>query len=109
MGDRMVSCHNRKVSSHGVPMSALKRQVSSSASQPATSAQRMDGCLHQSALRDGLTRVKQCTVAQSGIIMGAGACTTMEQVTHITSIGMTSGLIAREQLGRDPVVVLEMA
>merc|ERR1712242_183126 len=92
----MISNHNREVSSHGVPIAALPTQVSSFASEPATSAQRVDGCLHQCALRHGYTRVKQCTVAQRRIMMGAGACTTMEQVTHFTCTGMTTGLTARD-------------
>merc|ERR1712156_276577 len=41
-------------------------------------------------------RVKQCTVAQRRIIMGAGACTTMEVVNHLTPAGSTNGLIARD-------------
>merc|ERR1719479_863853 len=60
--DRTMSNRSRGVSSHGVPMLQIQAQVSSFASQPVTSAQRMDGCLHQRALRHGVTRVTRCMV-----------------------------------------------
>lgn len=92
--DRTISNRNPKVSSHGVPMSALQAQVSSFASKPVTVAQRMDGCLQPCALSHGTTRVNLFTVARRGIMQEAGACTTMEQRSHFTCTGSTSGLIA---------------
>merc|ERR1719330_1906632 len=94
--DRTMSNRNLKVSSYGRPMAALQTQVSSFASQPVMSAQRMDGCLHQCVLRRGSTSWKRCTDAQRQIMLEAGACTTMEQMHRFICIGGTNGLIARD-------------